>query len=341
MGAKGERTSITRDDVARRAGVSSALVSYVINNGPRPVAAATRARVLAAIRELGYNPSAVARSLRLQRSTTIGIIVPTLDLILAEVIRGAQQVVRQRGLRVVQYDVAHQVAAEHDAAEALIGERAEGVIWVPSTADLSPGRRLMQSHIPLVLIDPPEQADEFAAVGLDNERGGYLATRHLLELGHRRIALLDRAEQVAFSRERASGYRRALADFGLAADPSLVVPVGTRIEDGRDAAHALLARANPPTAIFAYADLLAVGALRAAYERGIAVPRRLSVIGFDDIAMAAFLRPALTTIAAPNGERGERGAELLLAPGAPRGPIAVRLPVSLVVRETTGPASEP
>jgi LacI family transcriptional regulator len=323
--------------VARRAGVSSALVSYVVNNGPRPVAAATRARVLAAIAELGYNPSAAARSLRLRRSTTIGLVMPTVDVILAEVMWGAQEVLRQQGLRVVQYDVSHRVDAEHEAAEALIGERAEGVIWVPSTANLSAGRRLAQAGIPLVLIDPPAQAEGFPAVDLDNYRGGYLATRHLLDLGHRRIALLNRAAPIAFSRERACGYRDALRAAGAAVDETLIVAVGPHIQDGRDATMALLDRPNPPTAIFAYADMLAVGALRAAYERGVAVPQQLSVIGFDDIAIAGFLRPALTTIAAPKRERGARAAQLLLGLESGHAPAAVRLPVELVVRESTGP----
>lgn len=329
--------AVTRNDVARLAGVSTAIVSYVINNGPRAVAPDTRARVLTAIHELGYNPSAVARSLRRQRTATIGVLVPTMDVILTEVIRGAQSIAGQRAYRVVYYDTNHDAQAELAAAAALIGERVEGVVWIPCTEDMSAGRKLVQSGIPVVIVDPPCHTTEFATVDIDNYQGGYLATRHLLELRHHRIGFIDRAEPAAFSRERLRGYQAALGEYGLVSEPALIVHAGPQIADGRDAAYALLGQPSPPTAIFAYADLLAVGVLRAAYTRQIAIPHQLSIISFDDIALAAFTCPALTTIAAPKFERGACGAQLLFDLVDQHHPVrAVQLPVQLVVRETTG-----
>lgn len=330
--------TVTRDDVARLAGVSTAIVSYVINNGPRSVAPETRARVLAAIHELGYHPSAVARSLRRQRTSTIGVLVPTLDIILTDVIRGVQHIAGAYEYRVLHYNTNHNLQEERTAADALIGERVEGVIWIPCAEDLIAGRKLSQSGIPVVMIDPSRQTDEFTAVDVDNYGGGYLATRHLIELGHRRIALIDRVEASVFSRERMRGYQAALKENGIVSDPALIVQAGPRIEDGRDAAYALLAQPEPPSAIFAYADMLAVGVLRAAYTRNIAVPHQLSVVGFDDVALAAFTCPALTTIVAPKFERGVRGAELLFDLIDQRQTERyVQLPVTLAVRETTGP----
>jgi len=330
---------VTRDDVARRANVSTAIVSYVINNGPRAVAPATRARVLAVIHELGYNPSAVARNLRRQRTSKLGVLVPKLDIILTDVIAGVQHTAGQRGYHVVHYDANLDLHEEQKAADALISERVEGVIWIPCSEDLSVGKKFAQYGIPVVIVDPPRQTEEFVTVDVDNFQGGYLATRHLIELGHRRIALIDRAVPTIFSRERLNGYEAALQEYGIRSEASLIAKAGPNIKDGRDAAYALLGIFDPPTAIFAYADILAVGVLRAAYTQGIAVPRQLSVAGFDDIALAAYTCPALTTIAAPKFDRGACGAQMLFdLLDQCQTERAVQLPVQLVVRETTGPA---
>lgn len=332
--------AVTRDDVARRAGVSAAIVSYVINNGPRTVAPATRAKVLAAIHELGYNPSTIARNLRRQRTSTIGMLVPTLDVILTEVVRGALDVARQAGYRIVHYDTNHSSKEEHVAAAALISERVEGVLWIPCGEDLHVGQTLERAGVRVVMINPPRHTNAFPIVDIDNYHGGYLATCHLLELGHRRIALLDRAEPTVFSRERLRGYQAALAEHAIPSYAALIVPTEPTVEAARDVTHTLLAQPNPPSAIFAYADMLAVGVLRAAYERGLSVPGQLSVVGFDGIALAPFTCPALTTVAAPTRERGARGAQLLLdLIHQHHTEQQLKLPVQLVVRESTGPVA--
>jgi len=330
--------AVTQHDVARRAGVSTAIVSYVINNGPRAVAPETQDRVLAAIQELGYQPSAVARSLRLQRTSTIGVMVPCLDIILTDVVQGMQQIANRYEHRMVLCNTLHDPVQEHKSAEALISERVAGVIWIPASADLSVGRKMSEYHIPLVLVDPPAATPDFVSVEFDNYQGGYLATQHLIALGHRKIALIDRAEEAAFSRERRRGYLAALADYHIPFDPTLLIQTGPQFEDGRDAARVLFARTMPPTAIFAYADIVALGVLRAAYEQKIVIPDQLSLIGFDDISHAAFTCPALTTIAVPKAERGQKSAELLFGLIQQRTDgLSERLAVQLRVRETTGP----
>ncbi|HEX9639478.1 MAG TPA: substrate-binding domain-containing protein, partial [Acidobacteriota bacterium] len=175
------------------------------------------------------------------------------------------------------------------------------------------------------------------------------ATSHLIELGHRRIGCIARPTDLSHSQERIRGYRAALRDHGLAADDSLMARGGFRIENGRQAALRLLDLDPAPTACFAYNDIMAIGALRAAHERGLRVPQDFSIVGFDDIEQAAYTCPALSTIAQPKFDMGRRGAELLLslitdgssAGGSDRGPPAgaeAPLPIRLVVRESSGPA---
>ncbi len=330
--------SVHRDEVARFAKVSPATVSYVINNGPRPVSSETRARVLDAIQKLGYQPNAVARNLRRQRTTTLGVILPdTQNPYFAEVTREIERVAFERGYTVVQCHSDYSLERELQFIDLLYAERAAGVIWIPTTDSSEPAARLATLKVPLVVLDrfvPDVQAPSVVA---DNYHGGYMAAQHLIDLGHTRIGYIGRPFDLSHSHERTRGYLAALRAQGLSADEKYIAKGGFRIEDGRLAALHLLNLNPRPTAIFAYNDFMAIGALRAAFECGLAVPRDISIIGFDDIPQAALTCPALTTISQPKVEMGRRGAELVLDLIEEKPfPLIEPLAVKLIPRESTG-----
>lgn len=334
--------TVTRDDVARRAGVSPATVSYVVNNGPRPVSPETRTRVLQAIKDLGYQPNAIARSLRRQRTSTLGLVLPdTNNPYFAEVARAVETAAFSQDFRVVLCHSNYDPEREQQYMDLLIAERAAGVIWIPSTENPAPGMRLIERRVPLVLLDRKLEGLPTPAIVADNYQGGYLATEHLIKLGHRRIGFIARPVALTHAEERARGYAAALREHGLPVDQELIVAGGFRHDRGHAAACLLFRKASPPTAIFAYNDIMAIGALRAAWENRLRVPQDLSIVGFDDIPEAAFTCPSLTTVYQPKSEMGRRGAELLLQMIRGEAPAPVGAPhlaVHLVVRESSGPA---
>lgn len=337
--------AVTSEDVAQLAGVSRATVSYVINNGPRPVAHETRQRVLQAIQQLGYQPNAVARNLRMQRSSTLGLIVPdTHNPYFSEVARGIERIAFDRGYTVFLCHSGSDLASEIKYIDMLHAQRVAGIIWIPGTTDFTPYQRLSGYGIRTVIIDRLVPNDNVPAVTADNYRGGVLATKHLISLGHRRIGYISRPVDLSHSKGRFQGYLDALGQAGIEYDPALVVKGGFVLEDGRKAVQQLLALEEPPTAIFAYNDIMAIGALRALHEHGLRVPEDFSLVGFDDIAQASFTCPALTTVYLPKYEMGQRGAELLISLIEKRKPSArvlEPLDVELMVRESTGPVKTP
>jgi len=336
-----ERRVVTRDEIAAAAGVSAATVSYVVNNGPRPVSPRTRSKVLHAIDSLGYKPNAIARNLRMHRSTTIGLIIPDINNpYFAQVARGVEQMASENGLTTVLCHSSYSVEGELRYVDVLQSERAAGVIWFPATNSPEPGKRMTEFGMPLVILDRSVPGVPAPAVVANNFLGGLLATGHLIELGHRTIGYIARSTDLSHSSERLRGYQAALANFGIERDDSLIVRGGFKLEDGYQAAKQLLEGPHRPSGIFAYNDFMALAALRAAYELGIHVPGDLSVVGFDDIPEAAFACPSLTTIAQAKHEMGRQGVAFLLEiinqnpPGTSR---SESLPVELVVRESTGP----
>jgi LacI family transcriptional regulator len=313
MTAAKQKRSVSRNDVARLAGVSSATVSYVINDGPRSVSAATRTKVLEAVEALGYQPNAIARNLRRQQSSTLGLIIPdTLNPYFAEVARGVEAVAFEHGYIVVLCHSHYSSEKENRYGDVLRTERVAGVIWIPASEDYEPASKFIDYQVPLVLLDRVLEHNEVPSVIADNFGGGLLATEYLISLGHRRIGFVRRLPPLMHSNERARGYRVALEKHGIPFDESLIVPGGYAFENGRIAGHALLERDAPPTAVFAYNDVMAIGVLRAAHECGLRVPEDLSVVGFDDIPDAAFTFPPLTTVRQPKLEMGRAGAEMLI-----------------------------
>jgi len=336
--------TVTSEDIARLAGVSRATVSYVVNNGPRPVSEPTRQRVLEVIQQTGYQPNAVARNLRLQRSSTLGLIVPdTHNSYFSEVARGIEDVAFHRGYAVFLCHSGSDINREIQYVNLLKAQQVAGVIWIPGSSDFEPFYQLKSNNIQTVVIDRISSDEDVPTVTADNFNGGFLATQHLIRLGHKRIGYINRPVEMSHSRGRFEGYQSALQTAGIKFDKNLVIKGGFKLENGCNAAHQLLERNAPPTALFAYNDIMALGALRACYETGLKVPDDFSIIGFDDIAESAFSCPALTTIHLPKFEMGQQGANLIISlieNQPPPAETSTPLNVELIVRESTGPVNE-
>jgi LacI family transcriptional regulator len=333
MSSMARRLTIT--DVALAAGVSVATVSKVIN-GRDGIATATSVRVLGVVQDLGYESSLVARSLRSRRTHVIGILVAEFEPFSAEILKGAGSGLGDTDYELLAYTGARQSGRagwERRYLSRLSGTLIDGAIIVtPTVVDADAG-------VPVVAIDPHAGSAELPTVESDNLTGGLLATRHLIELGHRRIGFMAGRPDLESSRLREAGYRQAFSEAGMAVDPSLVRMCDYR----RDAAHQpvieLLSRPDRLTAVFAGNDLSAIGTMEAAQEMGLDVPGDVSVIGFDDIPEAARTTPALSTVRQPIQQMGSAAVELLIALMDGRTPETthVRLPTSLVLRGTTAP----
>jgi LacI family transcriptional regulator len=324
-------------DVAERAGVSVTTVSHVINE-TRPVSDELRRRVLVAMDELGYQPNRLARSLRRGQTHTIGMIIPdNANPFFAEVARGVEDASFENGYSLILCNSDGDLDKELLYTNVLIEKRVDGILFV--AAGLSTDRilDLQAQRTPLVIVDRDLPDAAVDSVLTDNAQGGGLATQHLIELGHRRIACITGPSDVTPSADRVTGYRQMLREAEIPIDEDLIVKGDFRYDSAYQASIQLLQMEDPPTAIFACNDLMAVAAMRAALELGQKVPDDLSVVGFDDVRLAAFANPPLTTIAQPKYEIGAVAATMLLARMRNHDRPAHRrvFETSLVIRKST------
>ncbi|HJW84616.1 MAG TPA: LacI family DNA-binding transcriptional regulator [Anaerolineae bacterium] len=325
-------------EVAEKAGVSPTTVSHVINN-TRFVSEATRARVLAAMDELGYRPNALARSLRRGQTHTLGLILPdSANPFFAEVGRMIEDTAFERGYSVVLCNTEGDFNKEHLYIDVLGKKQVDGLIFVASGEQTDSLRALLRRKLPVVIVDRDVPGNEVDAVLTDNRQGGHLATRHLISLGHRRIGCIAGPSHLTPSEQRVIGYRSALEEAGIAIDDSLIMRGDFHPESGRVATRDFLRRPDPPTAVFACNDLMALGALRAAAEANRRVPADLAVVGFDDIELASYTIPPLTTIAQPKADMGRLAVHILIERmgDKARAPRRELLPTRLVVRGSCG-----
>lgn len=324
---------VTITDVAEAAGVSVATVSKVIN-ARYGVAAATASRVQEVIDQLGYESSLVARSMRSHRTNVIGILVAEFEPFSTEILKGAGSALAKTGYELLAYTGASQSGGpgwERRYLSRLSGTLIDGALIVtPTVVDAEVG-------IPVVAIDPHEGPLGPPTVDSDNLTGALLATRHLIELGHRRIGFIAGREDLASSALREAGYRRALEEAGIAYDPAVVRTGDYRLDSSRTSATELLTLTDRPTALFAANDISAIGAMEVAKALGIDVPGDLSIVGFDDIPESMSTTPQLTTIHQPIQAMGAAAIAMLieLLDEHPLATTHVRLPTSLVVRGTT------
>ncbi len=328
---------ITYKDVAEQAGVSVATVSYVLNNGPRPVSAMTRLRVEATIEELGYYPNEVARSLRLQQSLIIGLIIPNAtNPVYAEISQELERICSEAGFLVLLCNSGNQQKREEKFVHMLRAKGVDGVVIMPHHDPLALIQPLRQARIPTVVLE--HDLPGVHCIASADLEGGRLGAEHLIALGHRRIGLIKRQATSTLSTERFTGYCQALAQANIAFDPTLVVECMTEYATGSAAMNQLLTLTDPPTAVFTHNDIIATGAIHAIHSAGLAVPADISVVGYDDITSAAYGFPPLTTVRHPKAELGRFAATTLLKliQGEEEVmPQTVILPVELVLRAST------
>jgi DNA-binding LacI/PurR family transcriptional regulator len=329
---------VTIYDVATAAGVSISTVSLALNT-PERVSRTTRDRVLLAADELGFVPKADAVTRARRGVGRIGVIAPFSSYpSFARRLNGVFAALRDEALEVVAFDQQSAATASSPLLASLpITRRLDALIIMALPLDEAVAERLKRQRLPTVLVDAPRR--DFDCVSSDNHGGGQLVAHHLLARGHRRLGFIGERQQshayVSPSEQRLSGFREALATQGAALPDDAVRLVGHGVDQACAGAHELLDAAEPPTAIFAYDDLLAGGVLRAARQRGLSVPDDLAVVGFDDADIAQALD--LTTARAPFEESGRLAVTALLdlLRNAPPGGRHTMLRVELVVRGTT------
>ena len=328
-------------DVAEQAGVSQSTVSHVVN-GTRFVDPGTADRVRAAIAALDYRPNSLARSLRRRVTHTIRLLVPdNANPFFAGLARVIEDAGYAEGYSVVLCNSDLSEAKQATYLDVLLSKRVDGLILVSSglisAADrLDPMPRVFDAGVPCVVVDRDLGDLPIDQVLVDNEQGGYLAGRYLVGLGHRRIACLEGPTESTPSAGRIAGFRRALAEAGTPLRAEATVGGNGRYDGGESAMGELLRRGVPFSALFAFNDPMAIGALGALRRAGRRVPEDVSVIGFDDIAPASAIYPALTTVAQPIAEMGRRSVRMLLDRIADRSVSCARvvLPTRLVERES-------
>ncbi|MFZ6772039.1 LacI family DNA-binding transcriptional regulator [Undibacterium sp. SXout7W] len=332
----------TMKQVAEKARVSTTTVSHVINN-TRVVSDDARERVLSVIRELRYIPSAVARSLKNDRTHTLGMMIPNnSNPYFAEIIQGIEDASFKLGYNIIlcnSYDDPKKQAAY---IRVLMEKRIDGLILVSSGSDTELTQLLADEGIPKVLVDREVSGVLADFIEADHEQGGYEATRYLTELGHKRIACVAGPESLLPSGDRVAGYLRALKEAGLEFNPAYLIHSDFTSQGGFNAFQALLALEHRPSAIFASNDLMAIGGLCAANQANVKVPQELSVVGYDDIALASFSTPPLTTIAQPKHDIGRMTAQILVNRIThPDAPLRREMLTSrLVIRESSSAAPD-
>lgn len=327
----------TIKDVAALAGVSFTTVSHVLNN-TRPVSAQARARVLAAVDEIGYLPSAVARSLRRSETKIVGVLVPNVrNPFFAELVVGVEEWCRQAGYSVFLCNSDNDPKHQQAYLRTLLEKRIDGLLLSSAGDTETLADTFRHARVPVVTVDrlvPGARADR---VSVNNQLGAFEAVKHLLDLGHRRIGCVSGPGEFEVTQERVAGWRQALSAFGLEARTDWLVESDFSTAGGYQAVKALLTRQPELSAVFAANDMMAMGALRAAAELGLAVPGQLSLVGFDAIELGGFVYPALTSVGCSIRELGrEAGRALIERIENPQAPYKdLQLTPQLVLREST------
>lgn len=323
-------------EVAEKAGVSVTTVSHVVNQ-TRFVASETELRVRQAMQDLNYRPNTLARSLRRGETKTIGLILPdSANPFFAESARLLEEAAFNQSYSLILCNSNGDLEKELRYTDVLFNKQVDGIIFMAAGDDTQSLLELVNRKFPVVIVDRILDHMEVDAVITDNHQSGILATRYLIENGHKRIGIIRGPSNVTPSAQRVTGYQQALTEAGISIDPKLEVSGDFHSRSGYTATVQLL-KAKPLTAIFACNDLMAIGALRAIREAGLSVPEDISLIGHDDIEMASYTQPALTTIAQPIELLAETAIQFLLdrikQPGVP--PRRIILPNQLVVRQST------
>ncbi|MFQ6057978.1 MAG: LacI family DNA-binding transcriptional regulator [Anaerolineae bacterium] len=329
---------VTVKDVAKLAGVSTATVSRVLNNHPH-IADETRSRVLWAMEQLGYQPSRVARRLRMKSTQILGLIISDIaNPFFTSVVRGIEDVAYANQYSLLLCNSDEDPARESLYVDVLQAERVAGIIISPADENSTSCEPLLKNGVPIVAMDRRLRQFDVDTVLVDNVKGAYQATSHLIRLGHRRIGLIGGPPRITTGRERREGYEKALSEHGLEVDQSLIKIGDFKQDSGYQRACELLEMDDPPTAIFTANNLMTLGALNAIHEKGLNIPRDVAIVGFDDMPWAPSLDPPLTAVAQPTYELGCTAADLLLQRIADkdREIVEMKLEPTLIIRDSCG-----
>ncbi len=306
-----KREKYTMKDVARMAGVSTSTVSAVVNENV-PVSADRKQRVLRAMSALHYQPDEIARSLKKGRTRAIGVVVPDItNAFYPEVVRGVEEAAYGQGYAVFLCDSQEDAGRENDHLLALFSRRVDGVLLACCSDSIS-YETTLRLHVPCVFVDRLPASKGEGTVSTDNVQAGYLAARHLLDLGHQRIAMITGLLSLSPHRDRLEGFRNAMQEANLPIRDEYLVQGDVQIESGFDATQQLLRLEPRPSAVMASNNKLLLGLLQSLDEKKIKIPQQMSVVGFDDYAWNKYLSPSVTAIAQPTYEMGRQAFGLLL-----------------------------
>ena len=303
----------TINDVARKAGVSKATVSHVLNN-TRFVEESTKNRVLLAIQETGYRPSNVARSLTTNQTCTIGVVISDAsNYFFGEILRGLEDILRPSGYGLVVCNTDETLQREAEYLDYLLRQRVDGIVAAATSQRWDVLLRMDMQHTPVVFMDRTFEGQEGPFIGVNNGAAARGAVQHLIDVGHRDIGILAGLQHISTMRERLSGYRQALQEASIPEVDAWVVESALDINAARDAALSLLSATPRPTALFISNNLLVLGTLLAMRELGLRCPQDISLVGFDDHPWAQVSDPPLSVVRQPLRELGHTAAQVLLA----------------------------
>lgn len=314
-------------------------MSHILN-GTRATAEPTRARVLTAVRELGYHPSAIARSLKTKSTGTLGVVLSDItNPFFTAVVRGIEDVANANGFNLIVCNSDEQEQKAETYLRLLLAKRVEGLILAPTGQAPDLLEPFLAMRIPVILIDRVSPGVMLPFVGVDNVQGAQEAVAHLIDDGHRRVGVVAGLTAVSTSADRLRGYRQALAAHGLVADPSLIREGQSSVQGGEEATMNLLSLRDPPTAIFTTNNLMTLGALKAFARLRVQCPDEVSLCGFDDHEWAAIFSPPLTVVRQPTYEIGTTAGHALVRAirGEDLAPLPTLLKTSLVVRASCRP----
>jgi DNA-binding LacI/PurR family transcriptional regulator len=325
-------------DIARMAGVSHSTVSRALRNSPL-ISRETAEKIQGLARDSGYRVSAVARGLVARKTRTIGVVVTTIaDPFVSEVVGGIEEAANEHGYSVFLADSNADPEREKKVVQSFAERRVDGILVTSSRVGALYVPLLSEMKVPIVLINNQHPGEWVHSVMIENEKASAEATRHLISLGHRRIGYLGDAYGHQSDAERLAGYRSALARARIPFQPELVVHGDGKPEGGVLAMASLLDLPHPPSAVFCYNDMSALGALKCANSRGWSVPDDVSLVGFDDLFIAAYTRPPLTTVRQPRWRMGRLAMESVLRLMTGQDAAnTIHVPAELMVRESTAP----
>lgn len=327
---------ITLKMVAERAGVSVNTVSRAINN-KSDINEETKKRVLKVAQELGYVQNATAVALRTKKTRTLGVVIAdNRNPFYAEVLNGIEEAAREKNYHIILANTQRDYQKEEEAINLLLAKRVDGLLITPVQDRNDDIKNLIEANIPFVIVGRDFKNIEVDAVYNDEVKGGFLATKYLIKKGHKRIALINGFLHKSPARGRLEGYKKALKEYGIPFDDSLVSVGDIDVKDGYERTKQLLEKGLNFTAIFAYNDMMAFGAMRAIKEKGLRIPEDIGLVGYDDIPFSSLISPSLTTIRLKKQELGVESLKLLLSRinVSRKKTKKIMLDVELKIRET-------